>query len=507
MSTKNSSQAAWKNLPSGIVPLFFIQIFSTLSFSVLYSTLVLYITNELGLPVKVANSITGVFVAFNFALHLLGGYWGGRIFSYRALFCLGMVAQIVGCLLLATQQLDYLYLGLGAFLTGSGLNVTCINCMLTQRFSPDDHRRETAFLYNYAGMNLGFFIGFSLSGYFQLVHNYARLFEFSSMGNLIALLICLYFLPVLADKETHYTRLQVKTQRQFFMIGVLFIVVLPFILSQFLHFADLSNQLILVIGGMMLLVTYGLSIQQKNWQARMKLQAFIVLMVMGTLFWMLFQTAPMGLTHFIDHNVQRHWFFVTIPPQWFQNINTLCVVIGGPSMSFILNRLRRRGVDVNVPAQFSLALLCIGVAFVLLPVGIAQADLQGLVAPHWVIACFILQSIGELLISPIGYAMVGALVPRSLQGIMMGMWMLASGVGATLASYCSNWMTEGVQGIDPLVTNPGYSYVFLRLGCLAIITGFVLILLVPLLKRWIRDDQAPGRVTSPLDGQLLAVAE
>ena len=496
MSNKNNkSHVGWKNLPSGIVPLFFIQIFSTLSYSVLYSTLVLYITGELGLPASVANSITGVFVAFNFALHLLGGYWGGRIFSYRALFCLGMIAQVIGCLLLATQQLEYLYLGLGAFLTGSGLNVTCLNCMLTQRFSPDDNRRETAFLYNYAGMNLGFFIGFSLSGYFQIIHNYPRLFEFSSLGNLIALLICLYFLPALADKETHYTRLQARTQRQFFILGVLFISILPFILSQFLHAADFSNLLVLVIGGIMLLVTCWIGMTQNSWHARMKLQAFIVLMVMGTLFWMLFQTAPMGLTHFIDHNVQRHWFFVTIPPQWFQNINTMSIVIGGPSMSFILNRLRKRGVDVNVPVQFSLALLCIGVAFVLLPVGISQADKNGLVAPSWVIFSFILQSVGELLISPIGYAMVGALVPRSLQGVMMGMWMLASGVGATLASYCSNWMTYGVEGIDPLLTNSGYSQVFLRLGLLAISTGFVLLLLVPLLKRWISKEKLSETVS------------
>src|SRR3990167_381419 len=154
-----------------------------------------------------------------------------------------------------------------------------------------------------------------------------------------------------------------------------------------------------------------------------------------------------------------------------------------------------------------LLLLCLGFLFVLLPLEFAQADPMGLVAPSWILFSFVLQSVGELLISPIGYAMVGALVPRSLQGVMMGMWMLASGVGATLASYCSNWMTDGVEGIDPLVTNPGYGYVFLRLGLLAITTGFVLMLLVPLLKRWIREDKAPETVTDQFDGQLIAGVE
>ena len=60
-----------------------------------------------------------------------------------------------------------MYWGLALFLTGSGLNVTCINMMLTQRFAPADLRRETAFLWNYAGMNIGFFVGFSAAGHYQ----------------------------------------------------------------------------------------------------------------------------------------------------------------------------------------------------------------------------------------------------------------------------------------------------------------------------------------------------
>ena len=126
----------------------------------------------------------------------------------------------------------------------------------------------------------------------------------------------------------------------------------------------------------------------------------------------------------------------------------------------------------------------------LLPWGIARADEFGMVSPEFVIACFALQAMGELLISPIGYAMVGALVPELLQGVMMGMWMLMSGIGATLASYCSNWMTHGVSSVDPLLTNAGYSFVFSRLGLLAIATGLLLMVAVPKINRWIQFNQS-----------------
>src|SRR3954447_1035928 len=83
--------------PEGTAALFFIQIFATLGFAVLYSTLVLYATKHLHLSAKAASAIMGVFGAFNYGLHLFGGYLGGRFLSNRNLFVGGMVLQVVGC--------------------------------------------------------------------------------------------------------------------------------------------------------------------------------------------------------------------------------------------------------------------------------------------------------------------------------------------------------------------------------------------------------------------------
>src|SRR6478609_9564480 len=76
--------------PEGTAALFFIQIFATLGFAVLYSTLVLYATKHLHLGVKEATTLMGVFGAFNYGLHLFGGYLGGRFLSNRNLFVGGM---------------------------------------------------------------------------------------------------------------------------------------------------------------------------------------------------------------------------------------------------------------------------------------------------------------------------------------------------------------------------------------------------------------------------------
>ncbi|WP_193392752.1 peptide MFS transporter [Legionella santicrucis] len=476
-------------MPQGIIPLFFIQIVSTLSFSVLYSTLVLFMMGKLGLQASTANSIMGVFIAFNYGLHLLGGFWGGRLLSNRALFCAGMVAQIIGCVLLSFSDLTFLYYGLAAFLTGSGLNVTCLNCMLTQRFSPEDTRRETAFLMNYAGMNIGFFVGFSLSGLFQLTQNYERLFLLSSLGNLVALIICLYCWQQLSDRETLFSKKDKYSQKKSILWGIFLILLLPFFLGQMLQYADWAKKLVLITGIVMLGVILYLARQQPTKEAKDKMIAFAVLMIVGTIFWMLYQIAPMGLTVFIDHNVQREYAGWVIPPQWFQNINTVAIVIGGPLLGLLLHKMRKNGVQINIPTQFALALFFIGIAFAVLPIGIAYANYEGLVSPSWIVFSYILQSIGELLISPIGYAMIGYLAPTSLQGVMMGMWMLNSGVGATLSSYSSNLMIAGQNSVSPVLTNSGYSHVFLMLGLFAIGSSIVLFILIPKLRELLQEKK------------------
>lgn len=418
-----------------------------------------------------------------------------------------MLAQVIGCILLSLGELQLVYYGLAVFLTGSGLNVTCLNCMLTQRFAPNDTRRETAFLWMYAGMNIGFFIGFSLSGVFQLSQNYHMLFLLSSLGNLSALMICLFCWKQLADKGTAFAQQSKAKQRNNTLIGLGCIALLPVVITQMLQLANLANQLVIITGLLMLAYILVVAYQQPTKEARNKIIAFAVLMIVGTIFWMLYQIGPMGLTIFIDHNVQREYGHFIIPPQWFQNINTVAIVFGGPLLGLVLNRMRKNGFNINIPTQFALALLFIGLAFVILPISIHYANAMGMVNPNWIVLCYVLQSVGELLISPIGYAMIGSLAPASLQGVMMGMWMLNSGVGATLSSYSSNLMLQGQTNMSPLVTNAGYSHVFLMLGLFALVSAGLLFSLIPRLKALIEEQPQPPKEVDLVVTQRVALCE
>lgn len=470
-------------MPTGAGALFFIQIFSTLGFSVLYSTLILYATKGLGMSDTLATSITGSFIALNYFLHLLGGYVGGRFLSYRSLFGLGMLSQIMGCLLISVPSADFLLWGLAFFLGGSGLNVTCINCMVTQLFDPDDKRRESAFLWNYSGMNIGFFIGFSAGGYFHIHQAYHELFILSALGNLIALVLTLYNWKTLRDHDTVFMETKEDRKNKLRLIGFTMVVALVLTIRFMLEHTTLSNDLIMLIGASMLVLMCVLTAQQHNPDQRRKMAGYIVLALSSVIFWTLYQLAPMGLNLFIDRNVDRHIMGIEIAPQWIQNINTVVIIFGGPLLSVIFTHLREKGMNINIPLQFSCALLLIGTAFALLPVGISFADANGLTSFYWVLVCYVLQSTGELFISPIGYAMVGQLAPKRLRGLMMGIWMMITGIAAILSDHFSKMALGNSDSTSPLVTNASYSHTFGMLGWTTISIGVVLLLLTPFVSK------------------------
>ena len=267
------------------------------------------------------------------------------------------------------------------------------------------------------------------------------------------------------------------------------IIALSFALRWLLHHSTFSSEFIIIVGCIMLIVIGGLAFQQRVQEAGRKMWAFLILALASLIFWTLYQMAPMGLTLFYIHNVDHNIMGFTIPPQWLMNINTIIIIVAGPALAYFLKWMRSRGKIVRIPYQFAISLCLIGIGFVLLPIGIYFANAQGLSAFPWIVMSYVFQSLGEILISPIGYAMIGQLIPAKLQGLMMGTWLMISGVAATLSNYFSRMGFDKAQLKDPLLTNPSFSTSFNILGWSAIAAGIILICLSRFLKKLIQEKK------------------
>ena len=489
--------------PEGAAALFFIQIFSTLGFAVLYSTLVLYATKHLHLETKMATTLMGVFGAFNYGLHLFGGYLGGRFLSNRNLFVGGMALQVIGCACIATGTLALFYVGLAFFLTGSGLNVTCINMMLTQRFTPEDPRREGAFLWNYAGMNVGFFVGFTVAGHYQATESYSNLFIFATAGNFMAIVLAFFHWKTLRDRNTPLLEKAAKQFQLRSIAGIIIVVGLVPVVWFMLQRPGGTETILKAICTVVALTLIYLTIRHSDRRERRNMTAYLILTIGSLMFWSLYQMIPSGLTLFAVNNVDLILGPVKIQPQWIQNINTVVIVLGGPAIAAAFTRLRARGWRIDIPKQFASSLLLMAVAYLILPVGIKFAGADGKSAFGWLFASYVLQSVGELLIMPIGYAMIGKLAPKQYQGIMMGSWMLVTGLASLFAGDFSGMIPEPT-GTTAAATNPGYAKLFAELGAATLLVAIALALLIPFLRKLITDkaeaaaEEAPPATVVPV---------
>ena len=344
-------------------------------------------------------------------------------------------------------------------------------------------------------MNVGFFVGFSAAGYFQATQSYSSLFIFATLGNFMAIILATVTWKTLADRNTP---LLDKTPKQFRLrqlAGIAILVSLVPVVWFMLQRPGGTETIIKGICAAVALTLLYLTVSHQDRRERRNMTAYLILTVGSLMFWSLYQMAPNGLTLFAVNNVNLMIGPLKIQPQWIQNINTVCIVVGGPLFAALFTRMRARGWRIDIPKQFATSLLLMALAFFLLPLGIKLAGADGKSAFVWLFMSYVLQSIGELLISPIGYAMIGKLAPKQYQGVMMGAWMLWTGLASLFAGDFSGMIPEPT-GTTAVATNPGYAKLFAELGAGSLAVGVGLVVLIPFLRKLITDkaETVPAEV-------------
>lgn len=470
-----------KYIPEEIRSLFFIKIFTTYSYAVLYSSLVIYMTKDLGVSSLYAMGIVGVFISLNFLLHFLGGFSGGKFVSNRMLLAFGMVMELIGVVMIFKSLL----IGLGIFLTGSGLYATSINAIMIQRYKQEDSRREVASYWIYSGMNLGFFIGHFVSGYFHIQSNYNNIFISSLLASFAALVIIYLNWHNLSDKTTEFENIPTASQRFRVISSISIVPLLILSVITALYYHSDSSKIIMLIGVLIFCLTLFLAVQQPTQREKNKVFAFLILTFSALVFWSLFFIGPMGMTLFIKQYVNSNVMGWVIPPQWFNTINTGIIVIGGPLLAHWFKKKRKAGSDLSSPVLFSIALLFIGIAYAILPMGVYLKGNHELLSIWWVFFSYVLLTLGELFLSPIGVAMIGKLAPSGKQGLLLGIWSMVSGISSMISKYLSQMMViPNVNEVGHTSIN-SFSNVFNIIGWVAIFFGVVLFLFVPLVKNLI----------------------
>ena len=207
------------------------------------------------------------------------------------------------------------------------------------------------------------------------------------------------------------------------------------------------------------------------------------LILFSLLFWALFEQAGSSLNVLTDRGVDRSLFGWNVPASMFQSLNAMFIFILAPFFSMLWISLAKRGLEPAGPIKFGIALLFVGFGFLVLVFGMSISP--NLTPVAWIILIYLLHTIGELCISPIGLSLVTKLSPQKIVGIMMGIWFFASAAGNFVAGLIAR--ATSADGIN--VANDTFSIdqkaafmdVYYNVGIFAVIIGVFVLLISPLM--------------------------
>jgi proton-dependent oligopeptide transporter, POT family len=183
-----------------------------------------------------------------------------------------------------------------------------------------------------------------------------------------------------------------------------------------------------------------------------------------------------------------------VPASLFQAANPIFILIFGLVFTGLWTFLGKRSMEPSTPAKFAMGLLQLGMGFVALWWGTQQADPRGMVAIHWLLIGYLLQTTGELCLSPVGLSMVTRLSPSSIVASVMGAWFLATAfsnyLAGTIAGLTGVSHGEGDSVLIPAPSETVHVYgdTFGTIAITAIVSSLICFMLVPLLKKWMHPE-------------------
>ncbi|MGJ3494855.1 oligopeptide:H+ symporter [Piscirickettsia salmonis] len=483
--------------PKPFYMIFFVEMWERFGFYGMQALLAVYFVKSLGMSDVESFSVMGAFMALVYGFVSIGGYIGDRVLGTKRTMVFGAIVLAIGYFLLAASVdlPQIIFIALGTICIGNGLFKANPSSLLSKCYKEGDPKLDGAFTLYYMSINLGSFISMSLTPTISEHFGWSMAYVVCGIGLVIALLnymVCRHWVDHVGS-EAGMKQLSMNKLITVIVGSIIFIFISAYLLE---HLKVAHWVLTIVAVSVVLYYFYETAREDTGYRAKMVV-AFI-LMLVGVVFFVLYMQMPMSLNFFAINNVEHNILGISINPISFQALNPFWIVAISPILAFFYSHFGTKGKDLSMPFKFSVGMFLCAFAFLVLPIGAKFANAQGMVSSNWVILSYLLQSVGELMISGLGLSMVAQLVPQRLMGLVMGIWFLTSATAAVIGGWVST-LTAAPKGvIDPLQTLPLYSHVFMQIGVVTFVIAIVTLLAAPLLTRYINGKSEPQAETAPV---------
>ncbi|MEO5492433.1 MAG: peptide MFS transporter [Sphingomonas sp.] len=395
-----------------------------------------------------------------------------------------------------------LLIGLSMVTMGNGFFKPNISTMVGELYPKGDRRRDSGFTIFYMGINLGSLLSQALCPFLATTVGWWAGFGLAAIGMLFSWTLIQFD----GGRLSGYGEPPAGVPNRAMMIFIAALVAVPVI---YFLFTNLMNApapvdgagfvgylLALPLMGKLLFGTFLIGIPAIliwSWKVGSKVElqmmlAAMVLIVFNVVFWTLFEQAGSSLTLFADRNTDLSIFgLFTISAGQTQTFNALFIVLLAPVMSILWTRLANKGLEPPIPVKFAIALIGVGLGFLFLVWGSHYADSNFKVGIWWLAGLYLIHSVAELCISPVGLSMITKLSIARIVGMMMGVWFLSISCAQYVAGVVAQFAsveTVGGQVTNPQVALNTYVGVFTLIAEFAIVLGVILFALSFPLKKW-----------------------
>ncbi|MEN3275106.1 MAG: proton-dependent oligopeptide transporter, family [Massilia sp.] len=456
--------------------------------------IVYFMVQRLGFEDSRANLVWSAAAALIYVAPAIGGWIGDKVLGTKRCMILGAIILTLGYALMAvpSENPRFLYFALGVIVVGNGLFKPNTANLVRKIYEGDDSKIDSAFTMYYMAVNVGSTVSMLATPWIKDYVNatygkelgWHAAFAVCSLGLVLGLLNVMLMRQTIRHIGSPPDELPVN-------VGKLLMVLAGGAAAVALSVAVLEYQSLarafVYVAAIVVLGIFIHLIRKSEASERAGLIAALVLTLQTVFFFIFYQQMSTSLSLFALRNVDLEFNVLgahlwTWSPAQFQALNAIWIMVLSPILAFVYTRAGRSGSDLSIAGKFALGFTVVAAGF--FTYGFAgQFAVNGLTSSWIMIIGYGLYSLGELLVSGLGLAMVARYVPARMGGFMMGAYFVATGISQYLGGVVANLAAVPEGMLDPLQTLPIYTGLFNKLGIAAVICTLIALAVLPMMRR------------------------
>jgi len=480
--------------PKQLWYLFLVEMWERFCFYGMRGVLTIFMADQvlgLSLSDKEANLKYGAIQAFVYAFTFIGGIFADKILGFKKSLVFGGIVMILGNLLIAFSPQEMFYLGITLSIIGTGFFKPNISSMVGELYREGDSRRDAGFGLFYSGINIGALLGGAVCVYLGTSKDFGWSYSFLSAAvvmliGLITFMFTKKSLGPIGDSPLIALPKSKRTTKEIAVyIGSLISIPLIFMM---IKNTDYTDYFMYTIGPLAIIYFLYETYKEQEIKAQKKLIAAFIFIIFSIIFWAFFEQSGGSLALFAKDNLHSNLLFFEINPNIVNNTaNSLFVIVFSPILGLLWLAMAKRKLEPNTVVKFGLGFLFLAAAFYVFYYTRFFADVNGITSLNIFTLAYLVITFGELCLSPIGLSIMTKLSPKRLSGMMMGMWFLASAYGQYAAGLLGAGMSSPDENASLLTKLQGYTDGYYQLAVYALISGVILIVFTPLIKKLMQE--------------------